>query len=154
VNIDPSLVIGKNELITSLAETTLGRNFAALALVLGNKSASLVMSASVYVNDVAFLHVKVLDPEIPDRTNIATSEGLPGTTWQDATRVVAASFLEAVKKGDFPNDGVQPTLRIHIDASFTEQVFGFKFASYEEQVKSVVGHYLELAGSEVEVGKS
>lgn len=150
VNIDPSLVIGKNELITSLADISLGTNIAALAPILGNKSDSPVFSGSVHVNDVAFLHVKALDPEIPAGTYIATSEGLPGTTWQNATRIVAETFPEAVKKGVFPNDGVQPTLRVHIDASFTEKVFGFKFASYEEQVKSIVGHYLELVGEKLE----
>jgi len=136
VNIDPSLVIRKNELITSLAYITLGTNAAALVAVLSNKSTSPVMSTSVHVKDVVFLHVKALNPKIPAGAHIATSEGLPTTTWQDTTSIVAKTFPEAVKEAIFPNDGVQPTLRIHIDASFTEEVFGFRFASYEEQVKS------------------
>ena len=31
-----------------------------------------------------------------------------------------------------------------IDSSRTEKVFGFKFASYQEQVKSVVKQYLGM----------
>lgn len=40
------------------------------------------------------------------------------------------------------------TKRTKVDSSRTEKVFGFKFASYEEQVKSVTQQYLELLGED------
>ena len=100
---------------------------------------------------VALMHVKALDPKIPAGTYIGNSEGYPaaGTVWQDTIQIVAKNFPKAVAKGVFPNNGVQDTIRGRIDARKSEEVFGFKFLNYEEQVKSVVTHYLELAGEEV-----
>jgi hypothetical protein len=39
---------------------------------------------------------------------------------------------------------------LRVDARKTEEVMGFKFLSYEEQVKSVVAHYIELKGEEAQ----
>jgi len=94
---------------------------------------------------VAFMHVKALDPQIPAGTYIANGEG---TTWQDATRIVAEKFPEAVAKGILPNNGIQGTRAAKIDGKRSEELFGLKFRSFEEQVESVVGHYLELHGEQ------
>jgi len=37
---------------------------------------------------------------------------------------------------------------LKFDASKTEQVFGLNFKGYDKQVKSVVGHWLELYEAE------
>ena len=74
------------------------------------------------------------------------SEGERGTVWEDAIEIVNKNFPEAVKKGILPNNGATATKRTKIDSSRTEKVFGFKFASYEEQVKSVVRQYLGMLG--------
>ena len=44
------------------------------------------------------------------------------------------------------NNGTAPTVKPHVatDASKTEETFGFVHKDYEEQVTSVVSHYLEL----------
>lgn len=93
------------------------------------------------------MHVKALDAIIPAGTYIANSEGYPGvgTVWQDATRIVAENYPEAVAKGTFPNNGIQDTRRARVDARKSEEVFGFKFLTFEDQVKSVAAHYLELS---------
>ena len=150
MNIDPAFVIGKNELITSAKDILLGTNVAPLAPILGNKSEQPVIGASVHLDDVAFMHVKALDERVPAGTYIASSGGLEGTQWQEATRVVEETYPDAVKKGVLVNDGVQPTRKLQVDASLTEKVFGFKFLGYDEQVKSVVSHYLELVGEKGE----
>jgi nucleoside-diphosphate-sugar epimerase len=147
-NIHPSFVIGKNELITDAKDITIGTNGAAMALVLGYKSEIPVVGASVHVDDVAFMHVKALDSKIPAGTYVGNSDGYAGTVWQNATRIVAERFPKAVAKGIFPNDGLQPTRRLRVDATKTEKVMDFKFLSYEEQVNSVVSHYLELRGED------
>jgi hypothetical protein len=64
--------------------------------------------------------------------------------WQDVTGIVAREFVEEVEEGVVPNDGIKGTLPVAIDASKTERELGVEFMRLEEQVKSVVGHYLEL----------
>lgn len=149
-NIHPAFVIGKNELVTDVKDITIGTNGPAMALVLGNKSTSPVVGATVHLDDIAFMHVKALDPKILAGSYVGNSEGYAGTVWQNATRIVAENFPKAVAKGIFPNDGTQPTRRLRVDARRTEEVMGFKFLSFEEQVKSVVSHYLELRGEKAE----
>jgi nucleoside-diphosphate-sugar epimerase len=150
VNIMPSFVIGENELITEPAGLCDGTNAAMFAQVLGKDSGwGAVPSTSVLVDDVANLHIMSLDTaKIPgNQSFLAVSEGEKwGTTWEDAKEIVARNFPEAVKKGVLPNNGTAATKRTKIDSSRTEKVFGFKFASYEEQVKSVVKQYLGMLG--------
>ena len=106
-------------------------------------------STSVHVEDVARLHVEALNPKIEgNQSFLAVSEGERGTRWPEAIEIVNRNFPEAVKKGILPNNGTSMTKRTKVDASRTEKVFGFKFQSYEEQVKSVVKQYLSLLGVE------
>lgn len=148
-NIHPSFIIGKNELVQSAEEALLGTNVKVLGLVLGNKSESPVVGASVHVNDVAYMHVKALDDKVGAGSYVANSGGEGGTIWQDAVGVIGREFKKAVEQGVLKDDGVQLTRRLRIDARRGEEVMGFTFKGYEEQVRSVVGHYLELKGKEV-----
>ena len=116
----------------------------------GMKSASPLPSTSVHVDDVAFMHVKALDPSIAAAFYIADSEGYAGTVWQNASRIIAEAFPKAVAKGLVSIEGIQPTNRSRIDATLAEETFGFKFLGYDEQVRSVVKHYLELLGEKAE----
>ncbi|KAJ5625159.1 putative oxidoreductase [Penicillium lagena] len=149
-NIHPSFVIGKNELVTDAKYITVGTNAIAIGPVLGNKSDTPVVGGSVHVDDVAFMHVKALDPNVPAGSYIGNSEDYAGTVWQNATAVAAEHFPKAIAKGIIPNDGVQPTRKLTVNARETEEVMGFKFLSYEEQVKSVVKHFIELKGEKAE----
>jgi hypothetical protein len=79
VNIAPSFVAGRDELITKPADIAVGTNAPVAAIVLGNKSTNLLSGASVHVDDVAFMHVKALDPSIPVALYIANGEGYAGT---------------------------------------------------------------------------
>jgi nucleoside-diphosphate-sugar epimerase len=107
-----------------------------------------VPSTSVHVEDVARLHVEALNPKIEgNQSFLAVSEGERGTRWEDAIDIVNRNFPEAVKKGVLPNNGTAGTKRTRLDASRTEEVFGFKFQSYEEQVKAVARQYLSLVGA-------
>ena len=86
-----------------------------------------------------------LTPRFPG-TYIASSEDYVGTVWQDATKIAAEKYPEAVKKDVFVNNGTQETRRAKIDVRRSEEVFGFKFLTFEDQAKSVATHYLELLG--------
>lgn len=150
VNIGPSFVAGKDELITDAKDIALGTNGPIAAIMLGNKASGPLPSTTVHVDDVAFMHVKALDSSIPAAFYIADSEGYAGTQWGHAARIIAEAFPKAVAKGVVSKDGLQPTMWNRVDASLAEKTFGFKFAGYDKQVQSVVGHYLELIGEKAE----
>lgn len=148
VHIHPGFVVGKNELITDAKYITSGTNGVMFAQVLGVKSPTSTPGTSVHLHDVAFLHVKGLDPAIVDRQSLlASSGGVNGTVWGDAIGIVKRRFPEAVKNGNLPNNGELPTVSARFDTTETERLTGIQFKSYEEQVVSVTQHYLELIGS-------
>ena len=148
INIMPSFVVGDNEMVTDPKLISDGTVSAAMAQVLGADSGwGAVPSTSIHVSDVARLQVAALDPKIEgNQSFLAVSEGERGTRWEEAIEIVNRNFPEAVKKGILPNNGTAATKRTKINSTRTEKVFGFKFQSYEEQVKSVVKQYLELLG--------
>ncbi|KAH7363187.1 hypothetical protein B0T11DRAFT_353295 [Plectosphaerella cucumerina] len=145
VNIFPSMVTGKNELNRTPADVGKGSNGSTLGVVLDNVSQMPSIGVSVHVNDVARAHIDALNPALTgNRDYLCSSGGVDGTTWDDAKEIAKRNFPEAVADGRLPLAGSLPTRPIHFDSSETEKAFGWKFASFEEQVKSVVGHYLEL----------
>ena len=106
--------------------------------------------SSVQVDDIAFMHVKGLDPKVLAGSYIGNSYDYAGTVWQNATGIAAEHFPKAVEKGIISDNGLQPTRKPRMDAKKTEEVMGVKFLSFEEQPKSVVEHFLELKGEEAE----
>lgn len=71
-------------------------------------------------------------------------------SFDEVKDIVARNFPKAVKNGDLPNDGSNPSFVSKLDTTKTEKTFGLKLATYEESVVSVVGHYLELLEKEKE----
>ncbi|TKA67543.1 hypothetical protein B0A49_07626 [Cryomyces minteri] len=146
VNIMPSFVFGRNNLVTDVKDVVSGSNSALLSFLLGNKAESPLGGHSVHVDDVARTHLLALNPNVGGNQSFVTSAQTPnGMVWEDAFKFVAVHFPAAVAGGTLPCNGSQPTYDQKVDSSKTEEVFGFKHQSYEEQVKSAVGHYLELA---------
>lgn len=146
----PSFIIGKNEL-ASFDNIENGTNAFALAPLRGYSRPPAV-GVTVYINDVARVHVKALDSTIlPDNEKtiydsfMVSSGGLDGTNFDDAIEIYKKYFDGQVSKELFPLTGTQPTKPFKLDSERTEKVFGLKFADYETQVKSVVEHYVELA---------
>ncbi|EXA31060.1 hypothetical protein BFJ63_vAg16608 [Fusarium oxysporum f. sp. narcissi] len=145
VSILPSMVTGKNELNRTPEDVGKGSNGTTLGVLLNNKSETPSLGVSVHVNDVARVHIDALDPAIQGNRNyLCSSGGVEGTTWEDAKDIVRRNFPKAVGDGIFPLEGSQPSRPIRLDSSDTEEALGWKFASFEEQVKSVAEHYLEL----------
>jgi nucleoside-diphosphate-sugar epimerase len=142
----PSYVIGKSELVSDTEGITKGSNVLAIGQVLGYSPPVATAGASVvHIDDVAKAHVLVLNSSVPGNTNyLLHSGGLEGSIWGDAIDIVAKNYPEAIPAGLLPNNGLMKTLKLSIDGSKAEKILGIKFLSYEEQVKSVVGHYLEL----------
>ena len=144
INLMPSYIIGRNELVTDVADFKKGTNKNVFDQVLGLHKHALP-GVTVWLDDIAALHVMSLDFKIPGNQNfLASSGGRDGITFSDALEVVAENYPEEVRKGVLPNNGTQPTMKLAFDSSKTEEVFGIKFAGIERQVVDVVSHYLEL----------
>lgn len=145
VNVMPSFLIGKHELITDPKDITNGTNGAAMRSIFGNKNPYPNPSTTVHINDVAKIEVMALDPKISRNQNFQVSSGgIQRTNWQDCIEIVKKHFPEAVAKGIFPLSGEQPTRSTKVVSSITEQVFVSELQSYEDQVVSVAQHYLDI----------
>ena len=141
-HIGPGFVIGKNELAKTRAEVLAGTN-RALGHVLGTVGGP-TPSASVFIDDVARMHVLALDPKIAGGQFFLGVSENSNTRWEDAFEIVKKHFPRAVEDGTFPLSGTNPTKRLIFDNEYTKKRLGIVFASFEEQVKSVAGQYLEL----------
>lgn len=143
-HIGPSFTVGKDELATTRAEILAGTNGAALGHVVGAAREMKTPSSSVFVNDVARMHVLALDSKVAGgQFFLGVSEG-SNTRWEEAFDIVRKHFPEAVESGIFPLNGENATKRFIVDNEYTKKVLGIEFAGFEEQVKSVAEQYLAL----------
>ncbi|KAH8691242.1 hypothetical protein BGW36DRAFT_387930 [Talaromyces proteolyticus] len=146
IHIFPGFVIGKDELITDVKDAFYGTNKEVLTPVTGGDD-GFKPSSSVHLDDVAQAHVAALNPGIVGNAGfVLSSGGLRGIRWEESLDVVAKNFPDAVQSGILANNGKIATLPVKIDASNTEKTLGLRLRPFDEQVKSVVGHYLELVG--------
>lgn len=65
--------------------------------------------------------------------------------WDDALDIARKHFPAAVQTGILPPGGSTPALKLKVDGSRAEKVFGFTYRDFEAQVVSLVGHYVDLA---------
>jgi len=141
IHIHPSFVIGRNELALDANAVLKGTNATALGHVLGGRFDIPRVCGSVHLDDVARLHILALDQKVKGgQSFLATKENV----WNDSLDIVKKHFPHAVKDGKLPATGDQPTSSLKLDASRTEEVFGFEFQDYEAQVVNVTEQYLEL----------
>ncbi|KAK5119938.1 hypothetical protein LTR85_007014 [Meristemomyces frigidus] len=145
VHVHPAYTIGRDDTALTSKAVNEGTNSAMLGTVLGETAGYGKTSTTVHVDDAARVHVLALNPEVAGNQSFLTvSDGPDGTIWEDSLKHVKKHFPKAVADGSLPNNGTAPTVKNNFDASKTEKTFGFVHKSYEEQVVSVVGHYLEL----------
>jgi hypothetical protein len=142
-------VLGRDDLVTSAADIVKGTNAMVLGPLLGKSSADPSPGSSVHLDDVAEIHVRALQHNIPGNTNyIATANAPTGIQWADALALVKREFADACEKGLFTVNGAEEpkTLPSSVGSSLTEKTFGIKFKGFDEQVRSLAEHYLELRG--------
>jgi nucleoside-diphosphate-sugar epimerase len=148
-NVMPTFVIGKNELATTPETVNAGSNGIAMMPLLGIHSPSPMPSFVCHVDDVAFVHVAALKPEVKGNRNFGVNYlGDSPVQWDEAIDIVKKHFPKEVEKGVFPLGGSVPSLPTHFDASKTEQTFGIKFKNYEEAVVNLAGHYAEVVAAQ------
>ncbi|RHZ70718.1 hypothetical protein CDV55_106133 [Aspergillus turcosus] len=145
IKVLPGWIFGRDELSTTADDLKSGSNSVLLSFLTGNQSDQPFNGNSAHVDDCAKVHVLALDPAVKENESfVVSSDGVNGMQWSDAIEVVKRFFPDAVADGRLKTTGKQPTLLLRIDAQKTEETFGFKLAGYEEQVKSLVGQYLQM----------
>ena len=148
ISIMPSMIIGRNELNTTAEEIIPGTNGVVIGPLIGRKADMSLIGVSVHLDDVARAHIDALSPEISgNRRFLCSSGGLQGTNWDDAKEIAKQLYDKQVSDGLFPLSGTIPTRPIRLDASETEELLGWKFKSFEEQVRSVADHYIKVAST-------
>lgn len=141
VTMHPAFVLGRSELAGSAEELWAGTNRFALDIAVGKKFDAVRAGACVHVDDVARAHVLVLDKSGEGSRAFVLSTPV---RWDDVVGVVEREFRDALEKGVLSTGGGQGTAVLDIRGNDAEAVLGFQYLSFEEQVKSVLGQYVEL----------
>lgn len=140
IHLHPSFVQGRNNLAMHPREALRGTNSIILGIALGRNMGS-IAGASAHIEDVARVHVQALEPKIPGNSSYILSQE---SRWDEVHEVLQREFSAAVATGLLPNCGQVKTHELAINAMSTETTFMFRHRKLDEQVKSVIGHYLEL----------
>lgn len=146
----PGWVIGRDESKTDGAGVKSGTNMQMLGLCLGARGEGSKAGCAVHVADVARVCVGAAF-EGEDVVGCARKGELRcfmagrRVEWQGAVDVVKNEFAAEVDKGLLSTEGMQETGDMPVDASETERVFGFEFAPWEEMVRGVLQHYVEVS---------
>jgi nucleoside-diphosphate-sugar epimerase len=150
INIMPSYVQGRNELVTRKEDVHNGSNDVMVDLVLGAKGGRPRFANTVFVDDVARVEVLALDATLAKHGDNFIAAGSPSgksIAWNDVTEAVRRLFPDAVKSGVLPLGGSQESIPVNYDVSKTEEALGLTFAGLETQTKSLIGQYVELAAA-------
>nr|OQO21937.1 hypothetical protein B0A51_10453 [Rachicladosporium sp. CCFEE 5018] len=151
ITIHPSVVGGRHDNATSVADLLATTNAAFLAVVRGQDAVETSRPRIMAVIDVdaaAKAHIESLREDIKGgQAYLVTNRG-GDLAWNDAKAIVDKHFPEAVKDGRLRNDGVsEPKWWITTDIEKTEKTFG-KLKSFEGTIVGIVGQYLELLAKE------
>ncbi|KAH6608428.1 hypothetical protein Trco_001774 [Trichoderma cornu-damae] len=151
IHIFPLFVLGRDETVTSAEQIVKGTNNLLMGPLLGTPRAAPIPSSPVHLDDVARLHVLSLDAKVEGNQDfLIGSHSLEPLDWRESIDIVKKHFPQAVADGLFKFEAVEQlvTLKSQVDSTKAEKLFGFKAKTFEEQVVSVVGHYLELLGKD------
>ncbi|KAK5455838.1 hypothetical protein LTS15_005155 [Exophiala xenobiotica] len=130
VHLCPTYVMGRDDLQTSAPDMVKGTNALLLSLALGKRWDAPKPGATVHNEDVAQLH----------------EDGSGnGVDWSAVPGLIEKIFPQAAKAGKInPQAAMGSSLYTKISNTKAEKTFNLKFLGIEEQIRSVVGQYLEL----------
>lgn len=146
INILPVFVIGRDDTVTEASRITKGTNGIVMAPLLGHPRPAL-SGIMVHIDDVAEMHLRSLDPNIKGGQDfLAVSEDGNIVQWTDSFDIVKKRYPKAVEARIFKFADAEGAKTLHIPVSNKKarEILGVKFKPFEEQVTSVVEHYLEL----------
>lgn len=152
VNLLPSVVIGPDTRLSKTGkpeDLSVEARGAVMASALDSSlnSAFPYVGVPIHVHDVARAHVDAVDSDlIPGNSEYILSSDTPdGVEWDRDTAAIAKKhFPEEVKSGALPLEGSLTAIKWRLDASKTEDAFGWKMTSFEQTMKELLGQYLEL----------
>ena len=141
VNLMPSYIVGRWELALTAAALASGSNGIALSSILRGLMPQPVAGITVYVADVARVHVEAMTKEqIKTHEDfVLNADGTDGVVWTDTIKIAEKHFPKAVAKGILPLGGKTPTSRRRVDGSKTEKVFGMEMVSFENRLSVLLG---------------
>lgn len=142
VNVIPGFVYGKNDKALDTKGLLTGSNRLILAILLGQSFDIPRLAGAAHVDDVAKVHLLALKDDVKGDFGVTAP-----VVYDDAFEIVKKHFPKAVEDGVF-TQGHQPSQVINWNAAKTEDVFQFKFKTYEDMVVDVAGQYLEFSGKE------
>ena len=146
INIMPSFVIGKNELATTPETVVSGSNALIMSALLGQQNPTGMIAGFAHVDDVAFVHVAALNPDIKGNRNYGVHyDYTKEAKFDDAIDVVKKWFPDAVADGILRLGGSTTSHLVPFDVRNTEEELGYKQKTFEEMVKNQVSHYIEVS---------
>lgn len=153
VHLDPSFIMGRDDLQTSAKGMITGTNAVLLGLALGQQWPGPNPGATVHNEDVARSHVQALRSDIPAGNYILNWQQEDGSghgvDWSVVPALIEEAFPEAVKAGKIkPQQAKGASVHTKISNAKTAKIFGFEFLGIKDQIQSVVGQYLELLEKE------
>ncbi|KAM0476512.1 hypothetical protein ACHAPX_006427 [Trichoderma viride] len=147
ITIEPVFVLGRDDSATTVEELFRGSNGMLLGPLVGHPQPRPTACNPVHVDDVALMHVRALDPAIPGNEDyLSNSHSLENMEWAQTFDIIKKHFPKECAEGIFKVDTTErpATLKLRIDSTKAEKAFGITFKSFEEQVVSAAGQYLEL----------
>lgn len=156
VNLLPSVVIGADQRILhngKTSEVLQGTRASVMAPALDSSlnSSFPYVGVPVHVADVAKAHIDAVDKSwVPGNTEYILSSDTPeGVEWdRDVHYIARKYFLAEVESGLLPLKGSLTSIKWLLDASGTEDAFGWKFTSFEETMKGLIAQYLDMKRNE------
>lgn len=142
VHLHPGFVLGPHLGATTPQELMRSTNSSVLALLLGQRGLSFP-GAVVHVEDVARAHVAALSPRVVVYGGGGFILSQPAR-WNDAIGVAKRAFPKGFESRTLVERGDLGTIDLPMDTATAERALRFEFRGFEEQVRSVVGQYLEL----------
>jgi nucleoside-diphosphate-sugar epimerase len=150
IHILPAVILGRNELATSTTDFSSGTNRYAINIARGIDAPAPMIGATVHVDDVGLLHVLALDEKVKvGHTGVRNFIASAGSvTWSDASGIVRTNFEKEAESGVLKLGGKMDTRAVKFNTKATDRAFGIQWKGFEEQIQSVVGHYLEVKAKE------
>ncbi|KAK4034685.1 putative NADPH-dependent methylglyoxal reductase GRP2 [Parachaetomium inaequale] len=141
VYLHPGFVLGPNHRATRAHQVLRGGNSMIMAILHGFPLGT-HPGTTVHVDDVAYAHVKALDKKhVPGNQSFMLCAP---AVWEDTVDIVRKKFPGAFRASGVPVRESITTFEINAGTTYTQRIFNFKFASFEEQVESAMRQYLEL----------
>ncbi len=146
INILPVFVLGRDDTVDNVEKIVKGTNGMIMGPILGHPRRGLLQVGTVHVDDVAKLHVLALNPALQGNQNFIAAS--PAGNWDAFFDIITRHYPKQLADGviKFESIPVASSVPSNVDNSKAEKTFGFTFKTFEEQVISVVDHFLELSG--------